>query len=166
MRFTNNKQNVQIPVGPGLFTVNLGWSSDLSPQPAMAPTASGAATNAAAVTRGALLFGITLAEQKSVVKTWAPFNNTDFDLTTSDKWNYALDLSKPMTFKWASTGVPSMPFDHHSFPGSVYATARLASVSAPRRLLHAGCAPRRGRSTRVTSRRPLHEGVADKKKLY
>lgn len=127
MRFTNNKQNVQIPVGPGLFTVNLGWSSDLSPQPAMAPTASGAATNAAAVTRGALLFGITLAEQKSVVKTWAPFNNTDFDLTTSDKWNYALDLSKPMTFKWASTGVPSMPFDHHSFPGSVYATARLAN---------------------------------------
>ena len=92
----------------------------------MPATNGAAATNAAAVTRGALLFGITLAEQKKVVKTWAPFNNTDFDLTTNDKWNYALDLTKPLTFKWASA-VPKMPFDHHSFPGSVYATARLAN---------------------------------------
>lgn len=126
MKFNNNKQNVQIPVGAGLFSVNLGWSSSMSPQPAMPGNGGAAATNAAAVTRGPLLFGITLAEQKKVVKVWAPFNNTDVDLTTNDKWNYALDLSKPMVFKWAAA-VPKMPFDQHTFPGAVHATARLAN---------------------------------------
>lgn len=51
------------------------------------------ATNAAAIVRGSLLFTLPLAPLATVVRTWAPFNNTDLALRTATPWNIALNLS-------------------------------------------------------------------------
>ena len=72
----------------------------MSPEPPGPSPTGNTATNAAAIMRGALLFGLPLAEKVSVVKTWAPFNNTDVNITTDDSWNYAIVADKPMTFVW------------------------------------------------------------------
>ena len=128
LRFTNNAQNLQLLVGGNQLVLKLGWSEKLSPQPPASPTGGGAATNAAAVLRGPLLFGLTLEEIKSVVKVWAPFNNTDFNLTTNQQWNYALMLDKPMEFAWSTKPAPNMPFDHTQFPGVIKATARSVPI--------------------------------------
>ena len=56
----------------------------------------GTPTNAAVVRRGPLLFAQELKEEQSVVKTWAPLNNTDINITVDDvgrPWNYALELA-------------------------------------------------------------------------
>jgi len=65
-KFTNNQRNLQIPVTSTLLKVSVGWSTGLSPQPVGPVPGSGAATNAAAVLRGPLLFGIKLAEDVQV----------------------------------------------------------------------------------------------------
>ena len=51
------------------------------------------ATNAAAVVRGSLLFTLPLTPIATVVRTWAPFNNTDLALRTVTPWKFALNLS-------------------------------------------------------------------------
>ena len=74
------------------------------------------ATNAAAVVRGSLLFTLPLAPIATVVRTWAPFNNTDLALNTTTPWRFALDLAAGAKgggmqfFKNPETFNESLPF--------------------------------------------------------
>jgi len=123
LRFSNRKQNLQILVNKTGFEAKVQWTSALSPQaPAAAPEGP-LPTNAAAILRGPLLYGIPLEEKVTVVKTWPTFNNTDVNLNTDSAWNYALVLNKPMEFKLSSS-LPKMPFDTSKYPSVIKATAR------------------------------------------
>lgn len=76
-----------MPIEPlhGLF-IKIQWSAAVN-LPAFPPAEIKQPTNAIAVLRGPLLYSLYLEEQCSgVVKTWAPFNNTDINLVTDSDW--------------------------------------------------------------------------------
>lgn len=61
-------------------------------------------TNALAVLRGPLLFGLRLQQTERAVKVWQPYGNTDINISTPSIWNYALlidpnDPAKSLTFE-------------------------------------------------------------------
>eukprot|EP00039_Didymoeca_costata_P021703 m.2809 g.2809 ORF g.2809 m.2809 type:complete len:948 (-) comp2595_c0_seq1:128-2971(-) len=127
IQFHNNEQNLQLVVEPDGMPVQVTWTKNKSPQPPGPIPGAHKATNAAAVLRGPLLYGIKLQPNISVVKTWTPFNNTDIDIVTDSPWNYALVLSKPMSFTQL-TGSADMPFSTTQFPNMIKATARRMPV--------------------------------------
>jgi hypothetical protein len=81
------------------------------------------ATHAAAVVRGSLLFTLPLTQIATVVRTWAPFNNTDLALRTATPWNFALNLSSTLSFhKNPDPFNESLPFGLSKYFGVIRAT--------------------------------------------
>ncbi|KAJ9470544.1 hypothetical protein DIPPA_18533 [Diplonema papillatum] len=84
-------------------------------------------TNAASVVRGPLLFSHGLEERTSVVKVWAPFNNTNVNITSDSVWNHALSfdpLNVAASFSFHRPGTPgALPFNISGYP--VYITAKV-----------------------------------------
>jgi len=88
------------------------------------------ATNAAAVVRGPLVYALHLQETTHELRTWLPFNNTDFEIRTSDAWNVALVLdpdrpSDTLRFKQSKQSTTSAPFSITEFPSVIHAQARV-----------------------------------------
>ena len=125
IRFNNNQRNLQVPLDPtsGLG-VRVAWGDAATDAP-VPPPKLGAATNAAAVLRGPLLYSLYLEQQcEGVVKTWQPFNNTDVNLVTESSWNFALS-QKPTDLRFERLGGPGkLPFDITKFPSVIHAKAR------------------------------------------
>lgn len=87
-------------------------------------------TNAVAVVRGPLVFALPLEEAARTLKTWQPFNNTDFELSTSSTWNVALvlDAAQPnrtLQYTEYEYGEPALPFDAVGCPLAVLADVRV-----------------------------------------
>ena len=125
LRFTNNERNLQLPLDPaGGFGVQITWAAQAT-DVAVRPPKLGAATNAAAVLRGPLLYSLYLEETcTGVVKTWSPFNNTDIDLTTTDKWNFAISRDEA-DLRFERLGAPgALPFNVSHFPSVIHARAK------------------------------------------
>ena len=134
LRFHNNRNNLQVPLDAKAgLGVKVSWAAAPT-APAVPPPRLGAATNAAAVLRGPLLYSLHLEQQCSAtVKTWAPFNNTDVDLVTPSKWNVAIS-PKLADLRFERLGAPgALPFDISHFPSVIHAKARaLPSWNASR----------------------------------
>ena len=85
-------------------------------------------TNAATVLRGALVYSLQLAEDFSVQKTWEPFLNKDYDITTTSTWNYALQLDEAepaSTLKFSKMGSPgAIPFNISGYPSVIHAQVK------------------------------------------
>jgi hypothetical protein len=93
------------------------------------------ATNAAAVVRGPLLYALQLEQAVHTIRTWQPFNNTDFELQTDSVWNIALVLdsaqpSRTLEFSTAESAHPTLPFDTSGCPLAILAQARVLSTWA------------------------------------
>ena len=85
-------------------------------------------TNAMAVYVGPILYGLPLQEITRVVNVWKPFNNTDINITTTDKWNFVLvvnpsDLTKTLKFNKKHLSNKE-PFETGNYTSTVTATAR------------------------------------------
>lgn len=81
------------------------------------------ATHGAAVVRGSLLFTLPLTQIATVVRTWAPFNNTDLALRTTTPWNFALNLSSALSFyRNPDPFNESLPFALSKYFGVIRAT--------------------------------------------
>jgi len=86
---------------------------------------------------GALLYALHVEETQTVVRTWAPLNNTDIDIDTTSPWNYALVASAehpPVFHRLGSPG--ALPFGIR-YPSVLTAAGRLvpgwaATHSAPK----------------------------------
>ena len=134
LRFHNNERNLQVPIDPVTgMAVRIDWTAAATDR-AVPPPVTGRATNAAAVLRGPLLYSLYLEEQSAgVVRTWAPFNNTDIDLITSSPWNVAIDAD-PSRLRFERLGAPGkLPFNVSRFPSVIHAKARaVASWSSQR----------------------------------
>lgn len=83
---------------------------------------SSGATNALSVLRGPLLYSLPLKEITKVVKTWAPFNNTDVDLTTTTAWNWVVDVAKAPVYTKVGTPASPHPFGN-KYPSTIAITA-------------------------------------------
>ena len=101
LSFVNNNRNVQIQLDPHTgLNVTLGWSSTMGPDPVVpVPALARAATNGAAVVRGPLVFALHPSETMQVVKSYndtlpARQQAVDYEISTTEDWNYALDLSE------------------------------------------------------------------------
>jgi hypothetical protein len=85
-------------------------------------------TNAATVLRGALVYSLQLVEDFSVQKTWEPFLNKDYDITTTSTWNYALQLDEQdpsSTLKFSKVGeVGAIPFNISGYPSVIHAQVK------------------------------------------
>jgi len=90
--------------------------------------ASVAPTNAAAVLRGPLLYAARLHEDWAAIKTWKPFGNQDFNVTTTTPWQHVLlldeaDPSKTLSF--VQSGSPeAQPFNSTAWPVTIRAKAK------------------------------------------
>jgi hypothetical protein len=129
LRFTNNARNLQLPLVPGVdLQLSIRWSDSKAPPPPGPPPApqniTQRATNAVAVVRGPLVYVWPLEEQRRVVKTWQPFNNTDLDLDSSTPWAWALDLGVAPEFSFTGAGPGAQPFNGSSSPVVVKAGVR------------------------------------------
>jgi len=92
------------------------------------------ATNAAAVVRGPLLYALPLEQAVHTIRTWQPFNNTDFELQTDTVWNVALVLdpvqpSRTLEFVESPRSQPTLPFDT-GCPLAILAQARVVPTWA------------------------------------
>ena len=136
---------VQIPAGKATtVTVDFkpevrvedGWGSTGN-APAGLPGGMAAATNAATVLRGALVYSLQLVEEFSSIKQWCPppptftsrfrfrarlstgpffrepFLNHDYNINTPSTWNYALDLSDPDALTFERAGATCTILQHY-----------------------------------------------------
>ena len=130
LRFTNNDRNLQLALVPGQdLNVTVRWSqAKAPPPPGPAPPAPGnvtrPATNAVAVVRGPLLYAWPLEEQRRVVKTWQPFNNTDLDLDSRTPWAWALDTAQAPVFRATGASPGAQPFNATHTPSVVTVSVR------------------------------------------
>lgn len=93
------------------------------------------ATNAAAVLRGPLVYALQLEQAVHTIRTWQPFNNTDFELQTDSVWNVALVLdpvqpSRTLEFVESpeltvDSSPSTLPFDASGCPLAILAQARV-----------------------------------------
>jgi len=126
LRFHNEQRNLQITIDADTgLGVQVSWSAAATGgAPAPLPKL-GAATNAAAVMRGPLLYSLYLEQQcTGVVKTWLPFNNTDVDLATDSQWNFAISAASD-DLRFERLGGPgALPFNISRFPSVIHAKGR------------------------------------------
>lgn len=127
--FHNNAGNLQLSLDQSAgLNVKVLWSAAKSPPPpGPAPSPAGAATNAAAVLRGPLLYSILLEQEESIVRVWPTFNNTDINLVTKSSWNYLIDTASPLEYERLLPGAADVPFGISEFPGVIHATGRQLS---------------------------------------
>lgn len=113
----NIELNPQIVVETGWGLPAQNVTAGRHPRPARP------ATHAAAVVRGSLLFTLPLTQIATVVRTWAPFNNTDLALRTTTPWNFALNLSSALSFhRNPDPFNESLPFALSKYFGVIRAT--------------------------------------------
>jgi hypothetical protein len=131
LKFTNNQRNLQVPLLDKTgMSVSVEWGATKAPGPAPMPPSSTMkpGTAAVAVLRGPLLYTLLLKETvTSVIKTWAPFNNTDVNLESPAPWNYALllDDAHPLQYVKSSLGPnKAIPFNTSNYFATIQASAR------------------------------------------
>lgn len=131
LNFVNNDRNLEL-VFKGDLGVKVGWTPAQSPDPVVpVPAFQRAADNAASVVYGPLLFALH-PKENMVVKTNylndlpARPKAVDYEISTAETWNYAIDLSVPPTVNarpskgWSD----SLPFSTTEYPLSITVTAR------------------------------------------
>jgi hypothetical protein len=130
IQFTNNQRNLQIPLldKTGL-NVSVEWSATKAPGPAPMPPPGKIqpGTAAVAVLRGPLLYTLLLKQTESLIKRWAPFNNTDVNIESPSPWNYALvlDAAHPLEYVKSELGPNRiLPFNTSNYFATIQATAR------------------------------------------
>ena len=77
---------------------------------------------AAAVLRGPLLYALRMKQEEKAIKAWAPFGNTDVNVTTPSQWRYALLLN-------ASGAARSMRFERvHAGKGVAFNSSAVSLI--------------------------------------
>eukprot|EP00041_Stephanoeca_diplocostata_P033227 m.1093373 g.1093373 ORF g.1093373 m.1093373 type:complete len:968 (+) comp24297_c0_seq3:111-3014(+) len=131
--FHNNERNLELslPTAAGLG-VTVTWSAARGPGvPLSPPHYLTAPENAVAVLYGPLVFALHPTERSVVTKTYTDDppvrpKAVDYEISTNDTWNYALDLSTPVkVIKQSSPGwSPSMAFSTDEYPLYIQVAAR------------------------------------------
>ena len=137
LKLINNERNIQIQLDhAGGLNASVFWSTDVGPDPIVPPTPFLLPpTNGAAVVRGPLLFALHPNEDVKVAQAYnkslpARSQAVDYEIGTSDTWNYALDLSAAAKSELqfvntASAGWSAkLPFSTTEYPFYIRAKAR------------------------------------------
>ena len=109
LKFLNNQRNLQVQMAAKTgLNVTVGWSTEAAPGPHPKPSKFlRAPTDGLAVVRGPLVFALHPTEVVSVVKNYSDPElgmlpprpmAVDYQIETSDDWNYAIDSSTPPKF--------------------------------------------------------------------
>ena len=105
LKFANNERNLQLQLAPDTgLNISVGWTTGAAPGPHPSPPKFlRAATNGLAVVRGPLVFALHPKELVSIVRNYTnalPYRPqaVDYQIETTDTWNYAIDTSVPPTF--------------------------------------------------------------------
>ena len=140
--FDNRQRNVQLPLST--LSLSVAWSSRRQPTPFRPSDLRTPPVNAAAITRGPLLFGLpprptvtTLHVPAAGGECEAPSpggrscksRDLSFELAPAQRWNYALLLpadapSTALTFERSADRAPKVPFDPSAPPLSILVPAR------------------------------------------
>jgi hypothetical protein len=133
LKVINNQRNVQLQLDPKLgFDVAVHWSADVGPDPPVPPGPFlTPPTDAAIVSRGALLFALHPPEIAKVVTSYekdlpARPDAVDYEISTNASWNYALQSGEGGVFvdEPSSGWSPSLPFSTDDYPFYISVKAR------------------------------------------
>ena len=79
----------------------MAWTSDTAPGPVSPPAKfQRGPTNGVAISRGAIVFALHPKENMTIVRTYEASRPkaVDYEISTNETWNYALDMSAQPRF--------------------------------------------------------------------